>query len=325
MIKNKTTEPAEESESHEVPLEQPAEKKSTEEEKKPQIPWYPFVQNSSMQEIKNRFSKEVGEIILKYNSISSKYCFLGILDPLRGISNFDLDNIYNALKELNPKHEKEVLLMLYSFGGSIESAYQISKLCKASCKNLFVVSVPRQAKSAATLIAIGADEIHIGTLGQLGPIDPQLGNLPALGVSQALQSIAALSERFPGSSDMFARYLRMALTVEQIGYCERISESATQYAERLLLTKKSLSQKAAGIAKELVHEYKDHGFVIDLEEARQHLGSDWILSDTTEVAMAEEIYNLFDEVSLLLSIFHTKKHLKVVGPIDTGVFIFDKP
>jgi hypothetical protein len=60
----------------------------------------------------------------------------------------------------------------------------------------------------------------MGPLGQLGPIDPQLGGLPALGVTQALQTIALLSQQYPGSAEMFARYLRMALTVEQIGYCD---------------------------------------------------------------------------------------------------------
>ena len=127
--------------------------------------------------------------------------------------------------------------------------------------------MPRQAKSAATLLAIGADEIHMGPLGQLGPIDPQIGGLPALGVSQALKTIASVAALYPKSAEMFARYLRLALTVEQIGYCDRISESAVQYAERLLSTKPSLVAKAAAIARELVHEYKDHGFVIDLAEA----------------------------------------------------------
>jgi Serine dehydrogenase proteinase len=46
----------------------------------------------------------------------------------------------------------------------------------------------------ATLIAIGADEIHMGPLGQLGPIDPQIGGLPALGVSRALKTIASVAE-----------------------------------------------------------------------------------------------------------------------------------
>jgi ClpP class serine protease len=157
-------------------------------------------------------------------------------------------------------------------GGSIEPAYQISKLCKIFAKSKFVVAVPRQAKSAATLIAIGADEIHMGVLGQLGPIDPQLGGLPALAVTQALQRIAALSEQSPSSADMFAKYLRQALTVEQIGYCERIAESAEQYAERLLANKSSIKANASKIAKDMVHTYKDHGFVIDIDEAREHLG-----------------------------------------------------
>jgi hypothetical protein len=52
-----------------------------------------------------------------------------------------------------------------------------------------------------------------------------------------------------------AMNLRMALTVEQIGYCDRISESAVHYAERLLLTKPQLVRRAPAIAKELVHEY----------------------------------------------------------------------
>ena len=63
---------------------------------------------------------------------------------------------------------------------------------------------------------------------------------------------------------MFAKYLRMTLTVEQIGYCDRISESAVQYAQRLLSTKTSLVSDARRIANELVYEYKDHGFVIRL-------------------------------------------------------------
>ncbi|OGP56118.1 MAG: hypothetical protein A2Y65_00515 [Deltaproteobacteria bacterium RBG_13_52_11] len=211
--------------------------------------------------------------------------------------------------------------MLLSKGGSIESAYQISKLCKSFSKKQFIVTVPRHAKSAATLIALGADEIHMGPLGQLGPIDPQLGGLPALGVAQALETIATLSEKHPGSADMFARYLRMALTVEQIGYCDRISESAVQYAERLLSTKQKLKEKIPIIAKELVHEYKDHGFVIDLAEAQAHLGSDWVKSETPEIDFAESIYNLFDLVNLFLNVYQSKR-LLVIGNLVTGALIF---
>ena len=141
-----------------------------------------------------------------------------------------------------------------------------------------------------------------GLLGHLGPIDPQLDGLPALGVSQALETLAQLAQTYPGSSEMFARFLRMAIRVEHIGYSERICKSAVQYADRLLQTKQSesLPKPAGHIAHDLVHEYKDHGFVIDYEEARSHLGDAWIRTDTPELALAEEVYTFYEQANLFL-------------------------
>ena len=299
--------------------------KETLAKKKPAAPppWPTFLQTASDKDIKQRFSSECKEILSRYDRLLSQYCILALLDQGSSIGGYELDRIFSALNRLNKNREKDILLLLLSTGGSIEPAYQISKLCKLNSKNKFVVAVPRQAKSAATLLAIGADEIHMGPLGQLGPIDPQLGGLPALGVTQALERIAALSERFPGSSDMFARYLQEALTVEQIGYCERISESAAQYAERLLSTNASLPSSADKVAHELVHEYKHHGFVIDLDEARQHLGKDWINTDTEEVSLAEEIYSLLEEVNLFLE-FINSKHILVLGGFDEDVLVLSQ-
>ncbi|MGA2223608.1 MAG: ATP-dependent Clp protease proteolytic subunit [Syntrophobacteraceae bacterium] len=285
-------------------------------------PWHIFIQDGSDEDIKQRFSAEVNGILLRHLGVLNNYCVLGIMDWKTLITQWDLDQIYGSIKVLNPDCKKDILLILYSPGGNIEPGYQISKLCKLFSKNKFVAAVPRQAKSAATLIAIGADEIHMGLLGQLGPIDPQLGNLPALGVSQALQTIASLSERFPKSSDMFAKYLHMAVTVEQIGYYERISESAVQYAERLLSTKLSLPKAASTIAKELVHEYKDHGFVIDIEEARQHLGNEWILASTPEISAAEEIYSLINIINIWLDFYNRKKRILVSGDFTEGVYMW---
>lgn len=203
----------------------------------PPVPWWQFVRDSTDAEIRQRFVKEIKQILDDSAAILASYIVVAILSPADGIDNFESDRIFTALVDGNKDKDKDVLLFLLSPGGSIEPAYQISTLCKAYSKGRFVAVVPRRAKSAATLIAIGADEIHMGPLSQLGPIDPQLGGLPALGVVQAIERIASLAEKFPGSSEMFARYLKLALTVEQIGYCERIGESAVQYAIRLLGTK----------------------------------------------------------------------------------------
>jgi membrane-bound ClpP family serine protease len=289
--------------------------------RQPVVSWIEFVMSATPAQVEQRFSEEI-RAILSSPEVEDYVC-LGLLEPDDMITQFDLDQVFRSLSLLNPNRTKNVLLILLSRGGSIEPAYQISKVCKASARERFVVCVPRQAKSAATLIALGADEIHMSVLGQLGPIDPQLGGLPALGVSQALETIATLVEKHPGSAEMFARYLRLALTVEQIGYYGRISESAEQYAVRLLSTKVHIREKAAAIAHELVHEYKDHAFVIDLEEAQMHLGSGWIKSATAEVDIAERVYELFYSVNLFLGLYKKKK-LLVLGSFDQNLYIFDK-
>jgi Serine dehydrogenase proteinase len=284
--------------------------------------WPLFLQKAESEEIRLQFAKDVDGIITKHQLKNA--CCMAIFEPANSIDNVDLDRVYRSLLNENSNHSKDVILFLLSPGGAGDPAYQISKICKFFSKSCFKVIVPRIAKSAATLIAIGADEIHMSLLGQLGPIDPQIGGLPALGVSSALRTIASVSEQYPRSADMFARYLRSALTVEQIGYCDRVSESAVQYAERLLSTKPSLAPRALGIAKELVYEYKDHGFVIDLEEAQKHLGSDWIKTDTTELRAAEEIYELFENVNFWLSLVKSKRIL-ITGSATSpnSVLIFD--
>src|SRR5262249_48776004 len=158
--------------------------------------------------------------------------------------------------------------------------YLISKCCKKSTTK-FVVAVPRLAKSAGTLIALGADEIHMGIISELGPIDPQIGDYPALGLGSAVEHIATLCKKHPESVEMLAKYLASSLNLHDLGYFERVSESAVQYAERLLNGKSlPFGQDPASVAKRFVYGYKDHGFVIDRDEATVILGSDIVRTDT---------------------------------------------
>ena len=81
--------------------------------------------------------------------------------------------------------------MLHSPGGDGETAVRITRAAQARCKELTVI-VPDMAKSAATLLAVGAHYILMGPASDLGPIDPQFlleGNLVA-----AKDVIAAFDE-----------------------------------------------------------------------------------------------------------------------------------
>ncbi|WP_088709176.1 SDH family Clp fold serine proteinase [Noviherbaspirillum denitrificans] len=246
------------------------------------------------------------------------YLVLILFDELDSISSYHSDKIYQAAS-ISPG-EKNIFLIVQSGGGRIEPAYLISKTCKRLSRGKFAVAVPRRAKSAATLLSLGADEIHMGLMSELGPIDPQIGGYPALGLANALNKLAELASRFPGASDMMANYLTKNLNLRDLGYFERISESAAQYAQRLL-TGKSFPDPHTSetLSKHFVDHYKDHGFVIDSDEATTLLG-EMVKIDTPEYKCANEIYRFFDFFEMALRFF-VNKEFYYVGTLDGGLSI----
>ncbi|KTC95509.1 Serine dehydrogenase proteinase [Legionella feeleii] len=227
-----------------------------------------------------------------------------------------IDNNSLIYWSLPDKKDKNILLIINSDGGRIEPAYLISKICKEKSKDKFIVSIPRRAKSAATLISLGADEIHMGSLSELGPIDPQFGGIPALSLSSALECIAELCKKFPETAEMFATYLARTLPIRQLGYFERISGSAEHYATRLLENKtEKLKNKPNLIAHRLVYEYKDHSFLIDKSEAQEIFGIDMIKVDSDEYALGSKIYQFVEKVNFILK-YRKNKYISIVGSID---------
>ncbi len=68
---------------------------------------------------------------------------------------------------------KGLCLVLNSPGGDAIAAERIVHTCRVYANGKFTVWIPRRAKSAATMIALGADKIYMGATSALGPIDPQ--------------------------------------------------------------------------------------------------------------------------------------------------------
>jgi len=247
---------------------------------------------------------------------ASKYNILVLFDNTVLVKG-DSDQIYRAVTGFSDT-TKPILLILLSGGGEPGSAYLIGKLCREfSNNNKLVIVVPRHAKSAATLLACAADEIHMGSLSELGPIDPQINRMPALGLKNSIEHIADLVSKNPGSSQMFAKYLELTVEPVQIGYYERVAESAVQYAERLLEKhKNTLVSEPAIIANKLVYGYKDHGFVIDKEEAISVFGDKTVKCNTPEYEIGNTIYNILLRVENIADILDHNFYF--IGSLDSS-------
>lgn len=102
-----------------------------------------------------------------------------------------------------------------------------------------------------------------------------------------------------------------------------MSESAVQYAERLLSGKRlPAGQTAGNIAKRFVYGYKDHGFVIDRDEAMEILGPEIVKSDSPEYKLANRIQEYMDSVNLAYRVF--KNHnCKILGDLNQGIVVLE--
>jgi len=278
-----------------------------------------LVQGTDQVRISAGFDAFISTALLKHGLTNFRLLFL--YDEKDDISNFHSDVLYEAASSFGGKND--ILLILQSSGGQVEPAYMISKALKRLAKIKFVVAIPRRAKSAATLIALGADEIHMGLLSQLGPVDPQIGRYPALALSNALDVLADLAKRYPEAAPMFSDYLTKTLSLKDLGYFKRINESAVQYAERLLSGKKlGDGHDANSLAKHFVHHYQDHAFAIDLDEARRLLGNVMVKDDTAEYRCANEIAKAFNWLRIALAV-HKKRYWCVGANCSSGLVIID--
>lgn len=93
-------------------------------------------------------------------------------DTRRSISRDDVLPFLNMLKSIGRTENLD--LVLVSPGGDAMAAEKMLDLCRKYCTGELRVVVPLYAKSAATLLALGADEIVMGESSELGPMDAQV-------------------------------------------------------------------------------------------------------------------------------------------------------
>ena len=82
----------------------------------------------------------------------------------------DVIPIFNRHLE-NIGEQKKISLFIYTRGGDMVTPLRLVKLIRSYC-NEFEVLIPYRCHSAGTLIALGADKIVMGRLGELSPVDP---------------------------------------------------------------------------------------------------------------------------------------------------------
>jgi hypothetical protein len=99
--------------------------------------------------------------------------FFTSFNQAASIDDNDCDRLQSLLQHIDTS--KGVALMINSPGGDGLAAERIVESCRAySGTGDYWVIVPGKAKSAATIIAMGASKIYMAPSSELGPVDPQI-------------------------------------------------------------------------------------------------------------------------------------------------------
>lgn len=96
------------------------------------------------------------------------------------INDEDKNGFMTALHELD--HTKGLDLILHTPGGETGATESIVDYLRLVYRTDIRAFVPQLALSGGTVIACGCKEIYMGKHSSLGPIDPQIGGIPAHGV-----------------------------------------------------------------------------------------------------------------------------------------------
>lgn len=165
-------------------------------------------------------------------------------------------------------------LLLASPGGDGETAIRMVRSIQARCAELTVI-VPDMAKSAATLMCLGADHILMGPGGDLGPVDPQfpLGQ----NLVSAKEIVAAVDEaerRIKEAPDTFPLFASLLSDVNLLMVQQArsaINRSGALVREALGCAgrrEEDVPKLADALAKPLIEEPASHSAVISAEDAK---------------------------------------------------------
>ena len=97
----------------------------------------------------------------------------------------DSEEVIRAIHMTDP--EVPLDLVLHTPGGIALAAFQISHAIK-NRKGKITAFVPHYAMSGGTMIALAADEIVMGEHAVLGPVDPQIGEFPAVSLLKLIEA-----------------------------------------------------------------------------------------------------------------------------------------
>lgn len=247
---------------------------------------------------------------------SSLITYFTLTDRANAPTLFVADDAIRPFHQLLQKTESDnVDLFIYTRGGQMMSAYTIVKMFR-SCSKRFNVIVPFRCHSAGTQIALGADTIVMGKIGQLSPVDPSTTNIfnpllnpmgnPADPTNRKAISVEDVQSYFNlakdrlgllGESDRLEVFKELTKSYEPLalGNVNRVYNETREIAKEVLflhMDKEKDEERIGKIVKALTETYT-HDFTITRDMA-ENIGLDIKKPDIEEEKLIMDLYESYE-------------------------------
>lgn len=192
-----------------------------------------------------------------------------------------IDELIDQIRAIEKNSETCVDLLIESTGGDPLTSWRIISLLRSSFKKVSVI-VPHSAFSAATLLALGADEIIMGPYGSLGPIDPQIttrkkdGTTQQFGYEDVVSFLSFVREEGGITEQQYIKgaFEKLCEVVEPpvLGFAKRSSSLSISIGEKMLqmhMTDPEKKAQAHSIAMKLNKNFFSHGHALGRKEAEE--------------------------------------------------------
>jgi len=240
--------------------------------------------------------------------------------------------LFDHLEIAKKSAEKGVDLFLHSNGGSGTVPWRIVSLVREYTKK-FTVLVPHRAFSAATLIAMGADEIIMHRMGCLGPIDPSVANIfnpahpynpvqPApISVEDVTAYVSLVKDEvgITHEDELIQAFIALTDKIHPLalGNVQRSHHQARMMARKLLgqhMSAETQQHEIDQIIENLKSKLFYHGHPINRVEAKRDLDLKVTVPPEGVEALMWELYVEYEKALLMTEPFQPLHELEVRGP-----------
>jgi len=224
--------------------------------------------------------------------------------------------IHDHILALKESDRPKLDLIIYSRGGQSDVPWSIVSMFREYTQDgSFNVLIPYRAHSAATVIAMGADEIVMTKKAELGPIDITMGNGPynptekdshqrlPISVEDVTGYFALLEkvgcerpdEKMKGFESLTKHVHPLAL-----GTVSRLLEQTKLVALRLLNTRANAFSEEQNheIIRKISSEVYSHNHTISRTEAVKYIGLKQV-KNAEEIGIADHLWDLYKEYKKL--------------------------